>query len=154
MQSDFHYCSFLLSICVWLLFKLYFVLTAFLFLFSRSAVPKAPDHADIATQSTEVHVKPLLFTSLQEDALGYFFAVSGGGEIRPRYGIKISNFLNSIMVMEKKLVVFNKSGVNISGIQKIWVTRNLMCVMFPAEVHVERWNSTNANFLQTFQQPE
>lgn len=55
--------------------------------------------------------------------------------------------------MEKKWVVFNKSGVNISGIQKIWVTRNLMCLMFPAEVHVERWNSTNANFLQTFQQP-
>ncbi|KAL9854890.1 peroxisome assembly protein 26 isoform 2-T2 [Geothlypis trichas] len=50
-----------------------------------SAVPKAPDHADIATQSTEVHVKPLLFTSLQEDALGYFFAVSGGGEIRPSF---------------------------------------------------------------------
>ncbi|PKU32177.1 peroxisome assembly protein 26 [Limosa lapponica baueri] len=56
----------------------------------RCSVPKALDLVEIATQSTEVHVKPLLLTPLQKDALGYFSAVPGGGEIRPRLSLCLS----------------------------------------------------------------
>lgn len=49
-----------------------------------------------------------------------------------------------------ELLVINLVCVNVSGRYKIWVTRNLVCLMFPVAVHAERWSSNKCQFSENF----